>query len=128
MAKKYFKTGNASRTFKTKDHAFRFERLIFDNGAWLGVYETEDEAEAKVLASYGPPIHEINESEYSELKKKPNLSYVQSEEEATSEEEEPEQEENAPTAPVEDLEEELDFRKSPGDEPETKAFDDIPQA
>jgi len=113
--KRYFKTGNANRTYKTAEGPFEFEKLLYQNGTWLGVLELDDGKRAEALKKVGPPVYEIGESEFLELKKKPNSNSHLSEEVVSSmetETTEPEKEGSAPTA-VEDLEEELDFKKGP---------------
>lgn len=112
---KYFKTGNASRLYKKDKLTFEFERISYQSGSWLGVLAEPDEERAEVLISYGPPVKEITETEYNELKKKPNsTSHISVVSEPTPTEPEKPEEEVVPDA-VENLEDELDFRTAPED-------------
>ena len=67
---RYFRTSNATRKYKVGTYVFSFEKLSFASGAWMGVAEIDDEESGEALASYGPPVVEIDEKEYTDLKKK----------------------------------------------------------
>ena len=114
---RYFRTSNATRNYKTQGGAFTFERLAFGNGSWSGVIDVDDDA-GEHLAIYGPPIVEILETEYIELKKKNGKYFPHTEQVSQkSQEVEKQQEENV----VEDLESEIPLVKvEVGDSLESK--------
>ena len=111
---KFFKTGNANRTYKVGGFVFEFERLLYQNGTWLGVLEEPKEDRAKSLKGFGGPISEITEDEFLALKKKPSLNSHIS---VASEPTETEPTETEPEAPAVEgsLENELDFKAPPTD-------------
>lgn len=116
MSSKFFKTGNATRSYKKDGLVFNFEPLIFANGTWIGALEEKDEERAAVLADYGPPVKEITEEEFLELKKKPNLnSHISEISEPTQTEPTQTEQEVAPAVEG-SLEDSLDFKAPPADE------------
>lgn len=67
---RYFRTGNASRPYNVSGKMVYFESTgRSPGGGTFGIYGTSDESLASAIASYGPPIYEIQQDQYDELKK-----------------------------------------------------------
>jgi hypothetical protein len=117
MAKKsitrYFYTGNASRTYKKSGLVFTFDPLEFSGGSWSGTLAVENPEQAEVLASFGPPVKEVKEAEYTQLKKKLTTNLKPSSYEQPSEKQ-PEKQAAPPV--VNDVSDELSFSKVGTDE------------
>lgn len=112
---RFFKTGNATRPYKKDGLIFEFEPLVYASGTWIGALEEGREERAEIIASYGPPVSEISEAEFLDLKKKLNKNSHISEVSEAKETEPTKTEEDAPVA-VESLEDELDFRAPPAED------------
>jgi hypothetical protein len=67
---RYFRTTNATRLYRIGNKSFKFEICFIISSSWIGVYQTEDNGDADLLANHGAGITEIDESTYDELKKK----------------------------------------------------------
>jgi hypothetical protein len=118
--KRFFKTGNASRRYRKDGFVFDFEPLFFSGGSWLGTLVVDDGKQAESLAKFGPPVYEIEEAEYEELKKKLNSNnLVSSQPQPQTNESESSEPESAPSV-AESLESELGFSK-------VKEDSDIPE-
>jgi hypothetical protein len=69
---RYFKTSNASRRYNAGALAYTFESVSNIGGSWLGVLAVEDASAANTLAAAAfPQVSEITQTEFEDLKKKP---------------------------------------------------------
>tara|TARA_Y100000310_G_scaffold175913_1_gene176044 strand:- start:13752 stop:14093 length:342 start_codon:yes stop_codon:yes gene_type:complete len=70
---RYFRTTNATRTYRVNGYSFTFDKLAYASGSWSGTLAVSgDQGEA--LASHGAPVVEISQTEYNDLKKKQGIA------------------------------------------------------
>ena len=71
--RRYYKTDNATRSFRSGGFEFQFEPTVFRAGAWAGLLAVDDEAAQLALAPLiydGGPIRELTAEEFEAQKKK----------------------------------------------------------